>query len=182
MTEWNSPAPADPTGQGVTPDNHRASHERLAANVRQLREIADAREAIRTKVPVRVATLVAGTLATDYAVGKTVDGVTLALNDRILIKDLGTAANGIYVVTNGAPKRASDADTSIELAGAVVTVMEGSQAGVTYVQIDPAPVLGTTVLTWLRSLIMVRISQAGYDGLSSAYKTANSGILFAVTS
>src|SRR5689334_20216224 len=62
------------------------------------------------KQPVRVATTTNGTLATAYANGQTIDGVTLTTGDRILIKDQSTASeNGIYVVAaTGAPARATD--------------------------------------------------------------------------
>ena len=64
------------------------------------------------KQPVRVATTANGTLATAFANGQTIDGVTLATGDRILIKDQSTGAdNGIYTVnSSGAPTRATDAD------------------------------------------------------------------------
>lgn len=64
------------------------------------------------KESVRVATTVAGTLASDYEDGDTVDGITLATDDRILIKDQGTGSeNGIYIVrASGAPTRATDFD------------------------------------------------------------------------
>ena len=60
--------------------------------------------------PVRVATTANGTLATAFDDASTVDGVTLATGDRILIKNQSDAkANGIYVVAaSGAPTRATD--------------------------------------------------------------------------
>src|SRR4051794_7585517 len=80
------------------------------------------------KQPVRVATTGNGTLSSAFANGQTVDGVTLATGDRILIKDQSTASqNGIYVVqASGAPVRASDADSSAELLNATVYVSEGT--------------------------------------------------------
>ena len=64
----------------------------------------------------------------------TLDGVTLAANDRILVKDHGTAAaNGIYVVStlgtgaNGIWDRATDADADGELKASSFTfVSEGT--------------------------------------------------------
>lgn len=80
------------------------------------------------KEPVRVATIVAGTLASDFENGDTVDGVVLATGDRILIKDQATASeNGIYTVNaSGAPTRATDADAGSELLGAATFVSEGT--------------------------------------------------------
>lgn len=64
------------------------------------------------KASVRVATTTAGTYASSFANGQTVDGVTLVTGDRILIKNQASAVqNGIHVVqSSGAPVRASDSD------------------------------------------------------------------------
>jgi hypothetical protein len=80
------------------------------------------------KSPVRVATTTAGTLGTSFENGDTVDDVTLATGDRILIKNQATASeNGIYTVNaSGAPTRATDADTGAELLGATAVVTEGT--------------------------------------------------------
>lgn len=80
------------------------------------------------KQAVRVATTAAGTLASSFENGDTVDGVTLATGDRILIKDQATGSeNGIYIVAaSGAPTRATDADSGAELVNASVYVSEGT--------------------------------------------------------
>lgn len=80
------------------------------------------------KSPVRVATTGAGTLASSFANGQTVDGIVLATGDRILIKNQAApAANGIYVVAaTGAPTRATDFDSWAEIPGAVVGVLVGT--------------------------------------------------------
>lgn len=86
---------------------------------------------ITWKTAVRVATTANGTLASAFANGQTVDGVTLATGDRILIKNQSSGAeNGIYIVAaSGAPTRASDADTWAELVSATVLVKEGTTNG-----------------------------------------------------
>lgn len=61
-----------------------------------------------------------------------IDGVTLASGDRVLVKDQSTAAqNGIYVFngSGSAMTRATDMDSGDEFDGAAVFVMEGTQAG-----------------------------------------------------
>lgn len=80
------------------------------------------------KSPVRVATTVAGTLATSFANGQTVDGIVLATGDRILIKNqVAAATNGIYVVAvTGAPARSADFDSWTEIPGSVVGVLVGT--------------------------------------------------------
>jgi len=105
------------------------------------------------KAPVRVATTTNGTLATAFANGQSIDGVTLATGDRILIKDQSTGAdNGIYTVNaSGAPTRATDADGGTELSpGTAVTVTEGTaNADKAFIIIsDAAITIGTTSQTW----------------------------------
>ncbi len=88
----------------------------------------------------------------------TLDGVTLAANDRILVKDQSTGSqNGIYVVTtlgtgvNGTWTRATDADGVGELiAGSLVTVAEGTLNADTIRELstDGAITIGTTALTF----------------------------------
>lgn len=80
------------------------------------------------KASVRAATTVAGTLASDFENGDTIDGVVLATGDRILIKNQASATeNGIYIVAaSGAPTRSTDANTGAELVNATVLVNEGT--------------------------------------------------------
>lgn len=105
------------------------------------------------KQPVRVATTTNGTLASAYANGSSVDGVTLATGDRILLKNQSTGSeNGIYTVNaSGAPSRAADADSGTELnPGTAVTVTEGTTNGdkVFIITSDAAVTVGTTATTW----------------------------------
>lgn len=110
------------------------------------------------KDPVRVATTTAGTLASSFANGQTVDGVTLATGDRILIKDQATGSeNGLYTVNaSGAPTRAVDADENAEVTqGLTVAVLAGTvngpQSGVykAFILTTANPItLGTTALTF----------------------------------
>jgi hypothetical protein len=85
-------------------------------------------QGVTWKQAVRVATTGAGTLASSFENGDTVDGVVLATGNRILIKDQATGAeNGVYTVNaSGAPTRATDFDASSEIGGAAVFVEEGT--------------------------------------------------------
>lgn len=90
------------------------------------------RAGLDVKNSVRVATTTAGTLASSFENGDTVDGVVLATGNRILIKDQAAGAeNGIYVVqASGAPVRAVDADTDAEVNPGMFTfVEEGTDNG-----------------------------------------------------
>ncbi|MEU8272605.1 hypothetical protein AB0B89_36330 [Sphaerisporangium sp. NPDC049002] len=108
---------------------------------------------LKWKDSVRAATTTSGALATAYAGGSVIDGVTLAAGDRILIKNQANGAeNGIYVVNAvGAPTRAPDADTSAKVGpGMTMSVTEGTvNDDRTYILTTNAPiVLGTTVLSF----------------------------------
>jgi len=87
----------------------------------------------------------------------TIDGVSLANNDRVLLKDqTDPAQNGIYVVsgigTNYSLSRSADADTASELQSATVWVAEGTvNADKQYTQTADNITLGTTALTWVIS-------------------------------
>lgn len=60
----------------------------------------------------------------------TIDGISLVAGDRVLIKNQTTTSlNGIYVVADGEWPRAADADSSSEIAGAVVNVDSGTVNG-----------------------------------------------------
>lgn len=80
------------------------------------------------KDSVRVASTANVTLASAVENNDTLDGVTLATGDRILLKDQTTASeNGIYVVAaSGAPSRAADADQGDLTGGAFFFVEEGT--------------------------------------------------------
>ena len=110
-------------------------------------------QGLDVKASVRAATAVAGTLASSFANGSVIDGVTLATGDRILIKNQATGSeNGIYTVNaSGAPTRALDANVSSEVtAGMFVFVSEGTANGNDgYVlTTDDVVTLGTTALTF----------------------------------
>ena len=85
-------------------------------------------QGLDVKDSVKVATTANGTLASAFANGQTVDGITLATNDRILIKYQSTQTeNGIYVVNaSGAPTRADDFATGATVAGAFAFVEQGT--------------------------------------------------------
>lgn len=105
------------------------------------------------KQSVRVATTTAGTLATSFAAGSAIDGVTLSTGDRILVKDqVNGSENGIYTVNaSGAPTRAEDANTDAEMtAGVTVFISEGTTQGNSSWSIttDDPITLGTSEITF----------------------------------
>ena len=109
-------------------------------------------QGLDTKASVVAATTTNGTLATAFANGQVVDGVTLATNDRILIKNQTDAtANGIYTVNaSGAPTRSTDMNVGSEFPSAYVFVEQGTvNADTGWVCTNNAPVtLGSTNIVW----------------------------------
>ena len=110
-------------------------------------------QGLDVKTSVRVATTANGTLSSAFANNSTVDGITLATNDRILLKNQSTGSeNGIYTVNaSGAPTRATDFDADSEVTGgAFFFAEEGSvNADNGFVLTnDGAITVGTTALTF----------------------------------
>jgi hypothetical protein len=103
------------------------------------------------KDSVRVATTANITISTALNNGDSLDGVTLATGDRVLVKNQTTTKeNGIWVVGTS-PARATDADAAGELSGgSSVYVEEGTvNDGSTWVISTPGSITpGTTSHTW----------------------------------
>lgn len=95
----------------------------------------------------------AGTTANITLSGtQTVDGVALAVGNRVLVKNQSTTANnGIYVVASGAWTRASDMDTWLEVPGIVAVVTEGTVNGDTVwlCTANDGGTLGSTAITFI---------------------------------
>lgn len=83
--------------------------------------------------------------------GATIDGITMASGDRILVKaQTSQPENGIYL-WNGAAvaaTRAPDASTSPELEQATVTVEEGTNVGTTWRQTQVSFTLDSGNVVW----------------------------------
>jgi hypothetical protein len=135
-----------------------------------------ARSGLDVKASVRVATTAPVLLASGLENGDTLDGVTLATGDRVLVKDQSTGSeNGIYVVqATGAAVRATDADVSAEVtAGMFTFVAEGTtnaDSGWVLTTNDTVT-LGTTALTFAQFSGAGQIT-AG-DGLTKTGNTIN---------
>ncbi len=107
------------------------------------------------KGPVKAAT----TSSVDLIGGapNTVDGYSLLLNDRVLVREQSDPAeNGIYVVSfvgsgeNGTWVRSSDTNTSDKMASAIVSVQGGDTLSGRYFYTDflPSNVLGVDPVIW----------------------------------
>lgn len=83
--------------------------------------------------------------------GATIDGITMASQDRVLVRSQSTASqNGIYVWngSSSAMTRSLDANTFAELEQAVTTVEEGTSAGTSYRQDQVNGTIDSSTVTW----------------------------------
>lgn len=111
-------------------------------------------EGLHVHASVKAATTTNVALASALENGDTLDGVTLATGDRILVKDQTTKSeNGIYVVqASGQPTRATDFDTASEVdSGDFVFVDQGTSYGNTgWVQINTPATIGTDAIEFVQ--------------------------------
>ena len=177
-TDTNGNISLDPNGSGVVDVNTSR-----IVNVTDPTQAQDAAtkayvDAVKVgldfKDSVRVATTGNITIASDLNVGDSIDGVTLADGDRVLVKDQSTASqNGIYTA-GASPARATDADADAEVtAGLFVFVEEGTANS------DNGYVLSTdgTITVGSTALTFTQFSGAGQivagDALSKSGNTLN---------
>lgn len=193
-TDTNGDLLLSPNGTGtVTVPSGYKNRTGFGANSLVSKEYVDAiKQALDVKDSVKAATTAnlsanynnaGGTLTNSGTLAAlTLDGVTLAADDRVLVKDQSSAAeNGIYVVTtvgDGSTAwvltRADDANVSAEMTGGVFTFVEegtvGADNGYVFTH-NGAPTLGTTALT------VSQFSGAGQitagDALSKSGNTLN---------
>jgi len=121
-------------------------------------------QGLSSRRPARLATTAAGTLATSFANGQTIDDVTLVTNDRILIKNQASGIeNGVYVVNaTGAPSRTPDYDDGDAVSQSFIFIQEGNVNGMTgwlCININGSDIVATDAL--LFSLITGDISGTG---------------------
>ena len=83
---------------------------------------------------------------------QTIDGITVSINDRVLVKNQTTASqNGIYIVQSGSWNRSSDSNSSTKLTpGAFVFVEQGTINADTgwVLSTDGVITIDTTAITW----------------------------------
>ena len=177
-TDTNGNISLNPNGSGVIDVNNSR-----ISNVTDPTQTQDAatkgyvdavKQALDIKDSVRVATTANITIATALNVGDTIDGVTLADGDRVLVKNQSTGSeNGIYTA-GVTPARATDANISAEVTSGMFCFVEegtvGGDNGFVLTTNDPIT-LDTTALTF------VQFSGAGQivagDALSKSGNTLN---------
>lgn len=115
-----------------------------------LAQLKSAIEGLAQKDNVRVASVANINIASP---GASINGIAMAVNDRVLLKDQTTSSqNGIYI-WNGAAvamTRSLDTSTADELKSALVPVDEGTHAGQTWRQTAVNFILGTDPVLWVQ--------------------------------
>lgn len=136
--------PGGTTGTFKVADPTDSAHPATKAYVDSYVQGIDAKESVRAATTADIT--LSGT--------QTIDGVSLAIGNRVLVKNQTDAtANGIYVVASGSWTRAADANSSSDLGpGAFVFVEEGTVNGdAGYVMNADGPItLGTSNITWVQ--------------------------------
>ena len=140
---------------------------------------------LKTRIIVRAASTGNISLSSDLQNGDTLDGVTLATNDKVLIKSQSdNTQNGIYkVVASGTASRDPDFDTVDELAGQMIIVKEGSvNADSFHLCTTDSGTIGAVAITFTQvtpssggTVTQVGIAQAGSEFTISGSPITTSG-------
>jgi hypothetical protein len=137
--------------------------------------VDDAVQGLSWKMSVRVASTGNVNVA---SAPSAIDGVTLAANDRVLLKDQTDAKeNGLYIFNGAASAltRALDANSSNELIGAVAYIVEGTaNAGSKWnTTVLESFVLGTDNVTWTLFSAATALTGSGVSGYNAYWTAAN---------
>ena len=141
---------------------------------------------LKTRIITRAATTGNITLSSDLQNGDTLDGVTLATGNKVLVKDQTDATeNGIYnVVASGTATRDTDYDTVAELAGQLVIVQEGSTNAdkIFLCTTDSDGTLGSTNITYTQvtpsntgTVTSIGLTQSGSEFTISGTPVTSAG-------
>jgi|SRR5215471_1701277 len=142
----------------------------------------DAKASVHAATTANIANLATGA-------PNTLDGVTLAANDRVLVKDQTTAnQNGIYTITtlgtgaNGVWARATDMDAWTEVPSSYVWVEQGTINGDTgwVCTADAGGTLGTTSITWSK-FAAAPSAQVGYYSNNATHGAATTIVIAQTT-
>lgn len=111
-------------------------------------------DATRQGLDVKDSVLVATTANITLSGTQTVDGVSLSVGNRVLVKNQSTAGeNGIYVVAAGAWARAADANSATNITPGLFTFVEQGTANADsgwVLTTDGSITVGTTGLTFVQ--------------------------------
>lgn len=138
------------------------------------------RRGINSSAAIKVACIAGSTANLTLSGEQTVDGIALAEDDRVLVKDQtdGTE-NGIYEVATGTWERAPDFDGAFDIAeGTIVPVSRGAVNANTNWKVTNTGniVIGTTVITMASAAALVSPSSGVWSLISSSNIAAGANI------
>ena len=153
--------------------------------------VDDAVAGLRTRIICEAATTANVDLSADLQNGDTIDGVTLATGDQVLVKNQSTdSQNGIYtVVSSGTASRSTEYDAIAEISGQMVVINQGSSNdntiwlcttnsnatlgsdSITFTKITPSNV-GDVTLTGTQTLTNKTITSPIIDGNGAVFEGA----------
>lgn len=131
------------------------------------------------KGSVRVATTANGTLASAFANGQVVDGITLVTGNLILLKNQTTQSeNGVYTVNaSGAPTRATWMDSAAEIDGVYVAVEDGTaNAGTLWITVSEVTTLGTDPIVFTQIQTNGAVSSVTITQPAAGITITNTGV------
>jgi len=142
-----------PNGTGtVTVPSGYKDRSGFGANSLATKQYVDAiKTGLDVKDSVRVATTANITISSALNNGDSIDGVTLADGDRVLVKNQSIGSqNGIYVV-GSSPARSTDMDDDVEVTGGTFVFVEEGTANADngyVISTDGTITVGSTAFTW----------------------------------
>lgn len=144
LTDWPRTAALDLNGQKLT----GMADGTATTDGATFGQLSGAVAGFDWKEPVRAATTASITLTAT----QTIDGVAVAVGDRVLVKNQATPSqNGVYTVAAGAWTRTPDMDVAAEVNRATVLITEGTVGqGDIYQQTAIVTTLGTDTVTWVK--------------------------------
>jgi len=146
---------------------------------------------LRTRIICEAASTADVTISSGLENGDTIDGVTLATGDQVLLKDQSSdSQNGIYtVVSSGTASRSTEYNTIDEISGQMVVVNQGStndntiwlcttdssatldSSSITFTKITPSNV-GDVTLTGTQTLTNKTLTSPAIDGSGVVFEGA----------
>lgn len=110
---------------------------------------------------------------------QTIDGILVAVGDRVLVKNQTLpAANGIYIVSASSWTRATDADSWAELIGAFCFVEQGTTNADTgwLCSVDVGGTLDTTAITYVQFSAAGQITAASLGATGAEVYASKNGL------
>jgi hypothetical protein len=163
--QWRSGDPASvPPGSPVAEGGSGSGSGSGATNIPHVHTQYQVSIDDRWKQPVRVATTGNVAISTALNAGDSIDGVTLAAGDRVLVRaQTTTSQNGIYVA-GPTPARADDFAEDDQVLGSLVYVVAGTTLGGKVYRLSntAVPDVGTDALTW------AEVGSAGIAGSAAS--------------